>query len=189
MDSVFGQRLRQTRLARGLTLDALAAAMGGIVTKQAIGKYEQGQAQPSPLVLNRLAAALDIKAATLWREPAVRIEILAYRKRASLPVREREAIESVVSLVSGEIHGIDGKTGRHKRAHRCQPQCSMLEQKSEDSDRQREDGEHHREVIDEKVHVGPGHHHVRELAVGENWRDGCPRKLTADLSGLLRAVT
>ncbi|MCL4545421.1 MAG: XRE family transcriptional regulator [Chloroflexi bacterium] len=112
MDSVFGQRLRQVRVARGLTLDALAATMGGIVTKQAIGKYEQGQSQPSPLVLNRLASALDIKAATLWREPAVRIEILAYRKRASLPVREREAIESAVSLALEERVALEAILGQ-----------------------------------------------------------------------------
>lgn len=112
MDSVFGQRLRQVRVGRGLTLDALAAAMGGIVTKQAIGKYEQGQSQPSPLVLNRLASALDIKAATLWREPAVRIEILAYRKRASLPVREREAIESAVSLALEERVALEAMLGQ-----------------------------------------------------------------------------
>ena len=98
MDTVFANRLRRARLARGLTLEALAAAMGGIVTKQAIGKYEQGKAQPSPLVLTRLAAALGVKAAALWREPAVRIEFVAYRKRSSLALREREAIESAVSV-------------------------------------------------------------------------------------------
>ena len=32
------QRLKQLRLARGLSLDALAAEMGGIVTKQALSK-------------------------------------------------------------------------------------------------------------------------------------------------------
>ena len=98
MDATFGRRLRQRRLARGLTLDALAAAMGGVVTKQAISKYEQGKAEPSALVLNRLAAALDVKAATLWREPAFRVEFIAYRKRAALGVREREAIESSVGV-------------------------------------------------------------------------------------------
>lgn len=98
MDAVFSKPLHQLRLARGLTLEALAAEMGGIVSKQAIGKYEQGKAQPSAPVLNRLAAALGVKAVSLWREPTVRIEVIAYRKRSSLAPREREAIESAVSV-------------------------------------------------------------------------------------------
>ena len=98
MDAHFGKRLRQVRVARGLTLDALAAAMGGIVTKQAIGKYEKGKALPSALVLNRLAVTLGIKSAALWREPAVQIEFVAYRKRSKLALREREAIESAVGI-------------------------------------------------------------------------------------------
>ena len=39
---MFYLRLKQLRLARGLSLDELAAAMGGIVTKQALSKYELG---------------------------------------------------------------------------------------------------------------------------------------------------
>ena len=35
---MIGERLTQLRLARNLTLDALSAKMGGIVTKQALVK-------------------------------------------------------------------------------------------------------------------------------------------------------
>lgn len=112
MDTVFGKRLRQFRVARGLTLDALAAATGGIVTKQAISKYEQDRAQPSPLVLNRLAMALGVKAAALWREPAVQIEFVAYRKRSSLALREREVIEGAVGLQLEERVSLEGLLGQ-----------------------------------------------------------------------------
>ena len=59
---MIGERLIQLRLAQNLTLDALAEKMGGIVTKQALSKYEQNQAQPSPIVLTKLSAALGVKA-------------------------------------------------------------------------------------------------------------------------------
>jgi transcriptional regulator with XRE-family HTH domain len=89
-------RLKQLRLARGLSLEELAAELGGIVTKQALSKYEQGKARPSPLVLNKLAAVLRVKAVHLWREPTVKVEFVAYRKRSALPKREQEKVESII---------------------------------------------------------------------------------------------
>jgi Zn-dependent peptidase ImmA (M78 family)/DNA-binding XRE family transcriptional regulator len=89
-------RLKQLRLAQGLSLDELAAKMGGIVTKQSLSKYELGAAQPTPVVLNKLAAALNIKAAHLWAEPTIEVEFIAYRRKSSLPKREREKVESLV---------------------------------------------------------------------------------------------
>ncbi len=93
---MIGQRLRQLRLARGLSLESLAAKTGGIVTKQALSKYEKGKAQPNPLVLNKVAAALGVKAAYLCTEPSVRIEFVAYRKGSGLLRREQANVESLV---------------------------------------------------------------------------------------------
>jgi transcriptional regulator with XRE-family HTH domain len=45
-------------VARGLTLDRLSDAKGGVVTKQALSKYERGASAPSPRVLIALARAL-----------------------------------------------------------------------------------------------------------------------------------
>lgn len=93
---MFASRLKQLRLARGFTLDALAEKMGGVVTKQALSKYEKGAASPTPVVLTRLAEALCIKSAELFRETTVKIEMVAYRKRAALLKRDQETIESFV---------------------------------------------------------------------------------------------
>jgi Zn-dependent peptidase ImmA (M78 family)/DNA-binding XRE family transcriptional regulator len=90
------KRLKQLRLARGLSLDALAAEMGGIITKQALSKYELGKAKPSPVVLNKLAAALGIKAAYLWSEPSFSVRFIAYRKGSGLLKGEQKRVESVV---------------------------------------------------------------------------------------------
>lgn len=93
---MFSTRLKQLRLARGLTLDGLSEKMGGAVTKQALSKYEKGFTSPSPAVLTKLAEALCVKAAELFRESAVKIELVAYRKQAALLKRNQEAIESFV---------------------------------------------------------------------------------------------
>ncbi|HKZ40388.1 MAG TPA: XRE family transcriptional regulator [Candidatus Hodarchaeales archaeon] len=90
------KRLKQLRLARGLSLDALAAEMGGIITKQALSKYELGKSSPSPVVLNKLAAALGIKAAHLWSEPPFSVKFIAYRKGSGLLKGEQKRVESLV---------------------------------------------------------------------------------------------
>ncbi len=92
-----GPRLRQLRLAHGLSLDGLVARIGGVVTKQALSKYEQGKAQPSPVVLSKLAEALGVKAAYLWSEPAIRVDFVAYRKGSRLPKSEQARVESLVA--------------------------------------------------------------------------------------------
>lgn len=89
-------RIKQTRLARGFSLDDLANAMGGIVTKQALSKYERGLSMPSPSVLNRLAEALNVKAMQLWYEPEVAVRFIAYRKQSTLPKKAQSAIQAVV---------------------------------------------------------------------------------------------
>ena len=96
MEDVIGQRIRQLRLARGLTQQALADATGGLVTKQSISKYERGKSQPSPQVAGKLAEALDVKGVDLIREPSARIEFEAYRKFAKLGKRRRQQIESLI---------------------------------------------------------------------------------------------
>ncbi len=90
------RRLKQLRQARGLSLEALAARMGGIVTKQALSKYEQGRAKPSATVLNKLAAALGVKAMYLWSEPTIEVQFIAYRKGSGLLKRDQAAAESLV---------------------------------------------------------------------------------------------
>ena len=90
-------RIKQLRLARGLSLDQLADAMGGIVTKQALSKYELGASTPSAPVLNQLARALAVKAMELWSAPPFEVTFLGYRKRVSLPQRWQESFQATLS--------------------------------------------------------------------------------------------
>lgn len=93
---MLADRLKQVRLARGISLEALAAEMGGIVTKQALSKYERGKSIPSNRVLHRLATALQVKATYLWSEPTAEVVFCAFRKRARLSAADQEHIKSVV---------------------------------------------------------------------------------------------
>lgn len=77
-------------------MDALVAEMGGIVTKQALSKYERGKIKPSHVVLNKLAAALGVKSSYLWREPGIDVRFIAYRKGSGLPKKEQAKVECLV---------------------------------------------------------------------------------------------
>ncbi len=59
-ETAFGARLRAARKMAGMSMEDLAGKLGGLVTKQAIGKYEQGQMKPSPEVLEKLVEVLKI---------------------------------------------------------------------------------------------------------------------------------
>ena len=108
-----GQRLRRLRLARGMTLQTLAMKMGGIVTKQALSKYEHDKAQPSPLVLSRLGSALGVKAAYLCAEPSINVTFVAYRRGASLSGRDRSHIEALVEEVLEQRVLLQELVGQH----------------------------------------------------------------------------
>lgn len=89
-------RFKQFRLARGYSLDDLTQAMGGIVTKQALSKYERGLSTPSAPVLNQLAGALGVKALHLLSAPAVTVRFVAYRKRSTFPKKEQNTLQAIV---------------------------------------------------------------------------------------------
>lgn len=93
-----GARIRQLRTARGYSLDELVERMEGVVSKQALSKYEHDKAMPRPTVLVALAKALDVKAARLIAEPRFGFEEVVYRELARLPKREQEALENRVKL-------------------------------------------------------------------------------------------
>ena len=90
-------RIKHLRLAIGLSLEELAASMGGIITKQAISKYENNLAKPTHSVGAKLATALGVPPIELWREPLVNIQFVAYRKRASLTKTHQAHLEAFVS--------------------------------------------------------------------------------------------
>jgi Zn-dependent peptidase ImmA (M78 family)/transcriptional regulator with XRE-family HTH domain len=97
VDVPSGFRLRAARKMAGLSMEELARRLDGIVTKQAIAKYEKGKMRPSPEVLERLSRVLAIppeipgeialpagtKEALLEGETAVMRELSASVSRAA----------------------------------------------------------------------------------------------------------
>ena len=95
--TMLGKRLRRFRVARGMSLGALAAAIDGSVNPQTLSKYERAELQPTTIMLNQIASALGVKSAQLWGEPSCDVEWVAFRKRARLSKREQERIQSFVA--------------------------------------------------------------------------------------------
>jgi Zn-dependent peptidase ImmA (M78 family)/transcriptional regulator with XRE-family HTH domain len=70
-ETPFGVRLKAARKMAGMSMEDLAQKLGGLVTKQAIGKYEKGQMMPSPEVFERLVEVLKI---TTWGASPLKAE-------------------------------------------------------------------------------------------------------------------
>lgn len=60
VDESFPYRLRAARIKAGLSLEDLAQKLGGMVSRQALAKYEKGLIRPSPQVLSHLLQVLEI---------------------------------------------------------------------------------------------------------------------------------
>ena len=110
---MLGERMRRFRLARGMSLDDLEVAIGGLVSKQALSKYERGKMRPKMTTLSRIAAALGVKSIQLWGEPICHVEFVAYRKRARLGKKEQERLESFVAEVVEKRVRLQQRMGEH----------------------------------------------------------------------------
>ncbi|GAB4333654.1 MAG: XRE family transcriptional regulator [Dehalococcoidia bacterium] len=101
---VFAHRLRQARLAAGLSLDQLAGRLRRPVTKQALSKFEAGRAKPAMTTLADLSDALGVGAAWLMSKPEVRVSWIGYRKHSTLPKGKQDSITAVATKrIEGEL--------------------------------------------------------------------------------------
>jgi len=64
---LLGRRIRETRLAAGMTQSEVAA---GVVSVAYLSRIESGGRRPSPPILEHIAAKLDTEVATLLIDPA-----------------------------------------------------------------------------------------------------------------------
>ena len=93
---MFSERLKLARKRSGLSLRELSSNMNGMVSAQAIGKYERGEMMPSSSVAIALADALDVTTTYLLSPTVVSLESVEFRKLASTKVRERAMVEATV---------------------------------------------------------------------------------------------
>ena len=93
---MFGERLKLARKRSGLSLRALSSRINGIVSAQAIGKYERGEMMPSSNVAIALAEALGVSLSYLLSPSNVSLKSVEFRKLSSTNARERAAVEGEV---------------------------------------------------------------------------------------------
>ncbi len=86
-----GQRIKQARKANNMSLRNLAEKAE--ISPMAISKYERGLDMPSSGVLLRLAQALGVSLDFLFRPATISVQLQAYRKHATLGVKEQDGIQ------------------------------------------------------------------------------------------------
>ncbi len=97
MKEIFAKRLKSARLLSAMSMDKLVDAMGGIVSKNAIAKYERGEMMPNSSVLIELAKALSVKPDYFFRPFAVEIGNVEFRKKSKLGAKKVTAIKQQVT--------------------------------------------------------------------------------------------
>lgn len=91
-----GNRIKSARLLAGLSLRELANALDGIVSHNAISKYEKGEMMPDSKVLIALSKALDVKTDYFLRPQTVEISNIEFRKKSSLTVKKTNSIKESI---------------------------------------------------------------------------------------------
>lgn len=89
----FGERLKQARLAKGLSQRKLAEEAAPL-SANAISKYERGLMEPESDVLRRLAGALDVKVGYFYRPIQISVECPAFRKHSKLGKKAQQSVEN-----------------------------------------------------------------------------------------------
>lgn len=92
----FGERLQLARKMAGLSYQGLADKLNGLVTKQALHKYELGKMSPDSEKLIAFANALNVTVDFFYRADAVQLEEVEFRKRKALTATHEVAIKTTV---------------------------------------------------------------------------------------------
>src|SRR5437867_530137 len=92
----FEVRLKNARKMKGFSLQDLANAMGNVITKQALSKYETGQMKPDSHTLIALSKALGVGLEYFSRASTIELEQIDFKKKVSLSVKELERVKQEV---------------------------------------------------------------------------------------------
>jgi Zn-dependent peptidase ImmA (M78 family)/DNA-binding XRE family transcriptional regulator len=112
MSHIFAERLKALRMRSGMSLDDLAEASGGVVSRQAIHRYEKGEMMPSTAVLLALARALNTSLDDFFRVTEVSLSDVNYRRKASLGVKRRKTIEGHIQSALERYAELEQLTGK-----------------------------------------------------------------------------
>lgn len=93
---MIGTRLKLARTAAGLSLRELEGQIDGLVTAQAIGKYERDEMMPSSSVLIALARALNVSEDYLLNPADVELVGVEFRKKQLTSAKETAEVRSCI---------------------------------------------------------------------------------------------
>ncbi len=79
-------------MMNGLSLQALADKIGNRISRQALHKYEKGEAQPDSEMLGLLCDALDVRPDFFSREITIELNQIEFRKLTKLTIKEKNRI-------------------------------------------------------------------------------------------------
>ena len=93
--NTFAKRLLQARLRAKFSMEKLSEKMNGIVTKQAISKYEKAKMMPSSTILIAMAEALGCDIDYFFRPFTFELDDLkvSFRKKSDTTVGDQKALE------------------------------------------------------------------------------------------------
>lgn len=104
MKTTVAKRIKSARTLAGLSLRELSHNMDGLISYNAISKYEKGEMMPDSKVMLQLAKALNVKVDYFFMPYSVQIDKIEFRKKSKLSVKQEDAIkENVTDAVSRYI--------------------------------------------------------------------------------------
>ena len=92
---IFAKRLRQARMKEKLSMDALCQKMKGVISKQAVSKYEAAKMMPSSTILIELANALKVNLDYFFQPFKFDVQEMqvSFRKKSSVSQKDIDALK------------------------------------------------------------------------------------------------
>ncbi len=95
---IFAQRLKSARVMKGYSMDELVKAIGNIVSKMTISKYEKGQLAPNSTVLIALSNTLNQPIDYFFRPVIFQVKSVKFKKKKSkLSAKQENSIKENIS--------------------------------------------------------------------------------------------
>jgi Zn-dependent peptidase ImmA (M78 family) len=97
MKTTVARRIKSARTLAGFSLRKLSDKMNGLVSYNAILKYEKAQMMPDSKVMIQLAKALNVKVNYFFMPYNVEINTIEFRKKSRLSVKREKAIKEMMT--------------------------------------------------------------------------------------------
>ncbi len=93
MKEIFAGRLKSARLMKGFSLQDLANAIDGKLSRQALHRYEKAEVLPDSDTIVLLSKALDVNPDFFFRSTKVELGDIEYRKLSKMPKKTASIIK------------------------------------------------------------------------------------------------